>query len=94
MRPVFLLLGATLVATLNAARGEQLTLKDIAAARKMYVGKCAKCHKFHDPKNYAEADWSRWISSMSRRSKLKAEQEALLKRYLQEYRAGSLEKVR
>lgn len=89
-----LLLEALLMAGTSVVGAEQLTLKDIAAARKMYVGKCAKCHKFYDPKAYAEADWSRWITSMSRRSKLKAEQEALLKRYLQEYRTGRIERVR
>jgi hypothetical protein len=58
------------------------------------VAKCAKCHKFYEPKNYSDADWEVWMGKMSRRSKLKADQEEALKRYLDDYRAGRIEKVK
>lgn len=59
-------------------------------ARKLYVAKCAKCHKFYEPKNYSDGDWSRWMTAMSRKSKLKPEQERALTSYLEEYRAGRM----
>jgi hypothetical protein len=41
-----------------------LSEKEMAAARKPYVAKCAKCHKFYEPKSYArpsgKSGWSRW----------------------------------
>jgi hypothetical protein len=44
---------------------------------------------FHEPKSYREADWGRWRDSMSRKSKLKTEQNKLPRRYLDEYRGGA-----
>ena len=94
MSRVLLLLGAGLLALAPDVGAEPLTLKEVAAARKMYVAKCAKCHKFHEPKDYTDADWEAWMSKMSKRSKLKTDQAEALKRYLEEYRAGRVEKVR
>jgi len=94
MQRVFLLVGATLAAAAQPVTAGQLTLKDAAAARKVYVAKCAKCHKFYEPRDYSDADWGLWMDKMSRKSKLSAEQEALLKRYLNAYRAGQIEKAR
>ena len=76
------------------ASAAELTSKDAAAGRKTYVAKCAKCHKFYEPRNYGEADWQRWMNSMSRKSKLKPDDEKLLRRYLEEYRAGRIEKAK
>ena len=39
---------------------------------------CAKCHKFYEPKSYSEPDWRRWMESMSRKAKLKTEDDKLL----------------
>lgn len=94
MKRVLLLLGAALAAAARPAGAESLKPNEAVAARKVYVAKCAKCHKFYEPKNYTDADWGRWMGKMSRKSKLSAEQEELLKRYLAEYRAGRREKVR
>jgi cytochrome c5 len=83
------------VATASAGSGtDELTAKEITAGRKVYVAKCAKCHKFYEPKSYSEADWGRWMESMSRKSKLKTDQDKLLRRYLDEYRAGRIPKVK
>jgi hypothetical protein len=64
--------------------------KDVVAARKLYVAKCAKCHRFYEPKAYSEPDWQTWMAKMTRKSKLKPDQAALLDRYLDAYRAGGL----
>jgi hypothetical protein len=79
-----------LAAVHPAPSAEDLTVKEITAARKIYVAKCAKCHRFYEPTNYAEPDWRTWMVKMNRKSKLKAEQDALLNRYLDAYRAGQL----
>ena len=72
------------------AVAEELAVKEIAAARKLYVAKCAKCHRFYEPTNYAEPDWDTWMDKMNKKSKLKEEQAVLLTRYLDAYRAGEL----
>jgi cytochrome c553 len=87
-----LVLTAAVVWAGSPARGGELTAKERAAGRKVYVAKCAKCHKFYEPKGYSDADWQRWLESMSRKSKLKTEDERLLRRYLDEYRAGGVRK--
>jgi len=56
----------------------------IAAGQKLYVNKCAKCHKLHDPAKYSDADWNIWMGRMSRKAKLKPEQEQLLSNYIDE----------
>jgi hypothetical protein len=62
---------------------------ETAAARKLYVAKCAKCHKFYDPAKYSDQEWQKWMTKMSRKAKLKPEQEEMLARYIQEnFRAG------
>jgi hypothetical protein len=55
-----------------------------AAGQKIYVAKCAKCHKFYDPAKYSQADWQMWMTKMSKKAKLKPEQEQILSRYIAE----------
>jgi cytochrome c553 len=85
-----LLACSALAVAQTAAASQDLSARELTAARKMYVGKCAKCHRFYEPKGYSESDWQRWMQSMSRKSKLKPEQENLLSRYLDAYRAGAV----
>ena len=94
MSRILLLLGVGLLGMTTDVGAEPLTLKEATASRKLYVAKCAKCHKFYEPKNYSDADWTRWMGLMSQRSKLQTDQAEALKRYLAEYRAGRIEKVR
>jgi cytochrome c553 len=83
-----------LLCAASLAWAGELTPKEVTAGRKVYVAKCAKCHQFHDPKNYGEVDWVRWLDAMSRKAKLKPEQDELLRRYLDEYRAGRIPKAK
>ena len=94
MRRVFLVLTAVLAWAGSPAKADELTPKEVAAGRKVYVAKCAKCHKSYEPKSYNEADWGRWMESMSRKSKLKTDQDKLLRRYLDDYRAGRIPKAK
>src|SRR5436853_6812737 len=50
--------------------------------RKMYIVKCGKCHGFYDPTAYSDPEWDRWMSKMSKKAKLSAEQSETLNRYL------------
>ena len=79
-----------LAAAHPAASADKLTSKELQAARKIYVAKCAKCHRFYEPTNYAASAWQTWMEKMNKKSKLKGEQPDLLTRYLDAYRAGGL----
>ena len=57
-----------------------------AVGRKIYVNKCARCHKFYDPAGYNAAEWDSWMTKMSRKAKLKPDQTATLVEYLAAYR--------
>lgn len=67
--------------------------QEVTDANALYVGKCAKCHKFYDPAQYPQKEWDMWMRKMSRKSKLKPAQEELLTRYLGAFREkhGSVE---
>ena len=66
----------TLVAVLIAGctgpgRVSELPVDETTAARKLYVAKCAKCHKFYDPAKYSDEEWQIWMTKMSKKAKLK-----------------------
>ena len=62
---------------------------EAAAARMVFIAKCTRCHKFHDPANYSEADWNKWFTKMSKKAKLEPNQKELLSRYLEVFRASA-----
>jgi hypothetical protein len=88
MMRALLFLITVLVFSNTGTHAESLNLKETGAGKKLYVAKCAKCHKFYEPKSYTEVEWQRWMDLMSRKSKLKSDQQDLLTRYLNEYRAN------
>ncbi len=51
-------------------------------AGRLYLAKCARCHRLYDPAAYGEAEWRAWMARMSRKARLKQDQEELLSRYL------------
>jgi hypothetical protein len=73
--------GCVLVA-FGASATPPLSIKDEEAARKLYLGKCAKCHKLYNPAKYSDAVWDRWMGKMSKKAKLTSPQEQLLSDYL------------
>lgn len=89
----FLWLLIALAADAPAVSAADLSAKELTAARKIYVAKCAKCHRFYEPKEYSEADWRMWMEKMNRKSKLKPAPGDLLIRYVDEYRAGRIPKI-
>ena len=58
-------------------------------ARKLYIAKCAKCHKFYDPAIYSDSEWQMWMVKMGKKSKLTPEQTELLSNYIEQtFRSG------
>ncbi len=64
-----------------------LTPIQASTALKVYNSKCTRCHKSYDPHAYTIPQWESWMSKMSRKAHLDAEQQGLLVRYLQAVRA-------
>jgi hypothetical protein len=56
----------------------------LAQGHQIYVAKCAKCHKFYDPAKYSDHEWNVWMKKMSRKARLKPEQEQALNQYINE----------
>jgi hypothetical protein len=56
--------------------------KHDAAARKLYVTKCAKCHKFYDPAKYSDEQWAGWMAKMSKKARLTPDQQEELTHYI------------
>jgi hypothetical protein len=50
--------------------------------RKIYVTRCAKCHKFYDPSKYSNQDWGMWMQKMKKKAKLSDEEEAMVSSYI------------
>ena len=69
--------------TATTAAAEERSAKELAANRKLYVTKCARCHKLYEPSAYTSAEWDMWMTKMRRKVKLKDAQYAQLLRYLQ-----------
>jgi hypothetical protein len=65
------------------------TTGPFAEGRRLYVAKCAKCHKFYDPAEYSEQDWQIWMRKMSKKAKLKPEQETAISGYVDNVLRGA-----
>jgi len=70
----------------NAAPAGDLSALEVHNARKLYIAKCAKCHKLHDPAGYTDPEWASWMAKMSKKARLKKDQKELLSRYLETLR--------
>ena len=68
-----------------------VALLAIAAApedpgRKVYTGKCARCHKLFEPGKYDDKTWDSWMTKMREKAKLNDLQYQQLATYLQTLR--------
>ena len=78
-----LLFGIALIGCAGPTRPAGVVPDDeTSTARKLYVAKCAKCHKFYDPAKYSDEEWHKWMVKMSKKSKLTPEQSEILSRYI------------
>ncbi len=58
------------------------TPQDLAAGKKLYTGKCARCHKMYDPTRYDDKAWEAWMTKMRDKAKLNDEQYRRLSEYV------------
>jgi hypothetical protein len=63
-----------------------LPSEQVNEARKLYLLKCSKCHRFYNPAAYEEAEWRDWMRKMSNKARLTPDEESLLDTYLQAFR--------
>ena len=61
--------------------------QDPGEAKRLYLVKCAKCHRLYDPLLYDEEKWGYWMKKMKRKSKLSDEQFRQISGYLEALRA-------
>jgi len=87
-----IVLGAALACVVASATAAPQQLKDEAAARKLYITKCSKCHKLYNPAKYSDARWEIWMEKMSRKSRLTPEEKKLLSAYLDQKRRSAKER--
>src|SRR5947209_13583513 len=51
--------------------------------RKLYIAKCARCHKLYDPRNYSDQEWQTWMVKMAKKSKLSPDQQEEISHYVE-----------
>ena len=54
--------------------------------RKLYIAKCARCHKLYEPVKYDDKTWDSWMTKMREKAKLNDAQYRQLSTYLQTLR--------
>ena len=81
---LFYVLAVALTGCAAPEREMALPTNEFAAGRKLYVSKCAKCHKFHDPAKYDDDEWQMWMSKMIKKAKVKPEQAEMLGSYIED----------
>jgi hypothetical protein len=86
MRLFLPLLVACLIIAANAMKAADLTDTEVRSARKLYLSKCAKCHKLYDPACYDAPGWQSWMAKMTKKARLNAEQADLISRYVETIR--------
>lgn len=70
-----------------AAENPGMPAKELAAAKRLFSTRCAKCHDAPEPKKYPESAWAEWMIKMSRKAKLTPAQADQVQRYVEALRA-------
>src|SRR3954465_3298020 len=70
----------------NPERAGELRPEELREGNRLYTVKCAKCHKFYNPGDYDRAEWHMWMTKMSRKAHLNADEQIRLARYLDLFR--------
>lgn len=69
-----------------ASSASALSVEEMVSAKKLYLIKCAKCHKLYEPQDYGEDDWQNWMGKMKEKAHLSDEQHRLISGYLDSIR--------
>ncbi len=56
--------------------------KALAFGKKLYLVKCAKCHKLYDPQRYDDEAWAKWMGKMKNKAHLDDENYRQITDYL------------
>lgn len=83
--PLSIIVVVSALATV-AARAADPAPQHLAAGKKLYTAKCARCHKFYDPGSYDDKTWESWMHKMREKAKLSEDQYSHLSAYLQTLR--------
>lgn len=77
----FALMAPILAISAGGTNTTALSPTELKAARKLYLGKCAKCHELHSPAAYTSSQWNDWLTKMNRPARLNPAQAMMIKRY-------------
>jgi len=66
----------------NVNKVETATLAELKQGHDLYLNKCGKCHKLHNPKSRSAAEWKKVLVYMAPKAKLNNDQSSLVYRYL------------
>jgi len=77
-------LGLAFAGGFAPARADLLSAEQLNTAHKLYVVKCAKCHRMYDPAKYSDSQWQAWMVKMNPKAKLKPDQRELLESYIEQ----------
>jgi mono/diheme cytochrome c family protein len=72
--------------TLVGVAAMAATPKDLNAGKKLYTGKCARCHRLYDPALYGPKAWETWMTKMRSKAKLSPIQHSQLTAYIESLR--------
>ena len=72
-----------------SASAAGFSINEVNEAVQLGNTKCIRCHKFYDPTAYNDAEWHTWMTKMSKKAHLKADQHELLARYLGAIRSAT-----
>ncbi len=72
----------------TTARADGSAVDQTAAGRKLYVNKCAKCHKMYDPANYTDRQWDSWMGKMQKKAKLNPQEKEAVNEYVRQTLLG------
>src|SRR2546425_4413752 len=73
----------------DAARAAEVPTAELAEGRRLSETKCVKCHRFYNPADYGRSEWDLWMKKMSRKARLKADEERVLLPYLELFRPAA-----
>ena len=78
----------TLPRSARPAPGPGFSTDDINRAAKLCANKCVRCHQLYDPSAYGDTEWRSWMTKMAGKAHLKTDQQELLSRYFDAFRAA------
>jgi mono/diheme cytochrome c family protein len=86
MRIFLIALAGMFASVTGLARAADPSANDPAVTKRLYISKCARCHKLYDPSAYNDVEWDLWMKKMRKKTRLKTDPYNRLSRYLETLR--------